>query len=222
MPTPSSAWPISKGHELAGFGGTIKNVGMGCASREGKLSQHSNIAPKVTRKKCIGCGECVSHCAQSAIALEDEKSVINPETCVGCGECILTCPQGAIQIQWNESIPIFQQKMVEYTGRGLKRQGGPVPVPEFFDGYLPGLRLLRPCRPAHRPGHRHPGLHRPGGPRPGLGRSGQPGAGKPGFRLDQEFQTPGKISSAGSTLKSTGKCSWPMPRKSAWGRASTS
>ncbi len=113
-----------KGHELSGFGGTIKNVGMGCASREGKLSQHSNIAPKVARKKCIGCGECVSHCAQSAIALEDEKSVINPETCVGCGECILTCPQGAIQIQWNESIPIFQQKMVEHMAGVLKGKEG--------------------------------------------------------------------------------------------------
>jgi uncharacterized Fe-S center protein len=113
-----------KGHELAGFGGTIKNVGMGCAAREGKLIQHSNISPKVTRKKCIGCGECVSHCAQGAIALEEKKSVINPETCVGCGECILTCPQGAIQVQWNESIPVFQEKMVEYTAGVLKGKEG--------------------------------------------------------------------------------------------------
>lgn len=113
-----------KGHELAGFGGTIKNLGMGCASREGKLSQHSNIAPKVARKKCIGCGECVSHCAQEAIFLEDEKSRIDPEKCVGCGECILVCPQGAILIQWNESIPIFQKKMVEHTAGVLQGKEG--------------------------------------------------------------------------------------------------
>jgi uncharacterized Fe-S center protein len=113
-----------KGHELSGFGGTIKNVGMGCASREGKLSQHSNIAPKVTRKKCIACGECLSHCAQSAIAFHEEKALIDPEKCVGCGECILICPQGAIQIQWNESIPVFQQKMVEYTMGVLKGKEG--------------------------------------------------------------------------------------------------
>ena len=113
-----------KGHELAGFGGTLKNLGMGSASREGKLSQHSNISPKVGRKKCIGCGECVSHCAQSAISLEDEKARINPEKCVGCGECILICPQGAIQIQWNESIPVFQQKMVEYAAGVLKGKEG--------------------------------------------------------------------------------------------------
>jgi uncharacterized protein len=113
-----------KGHELAGFGGTIKNLGMGCASREGKLSQHSNIAPKVGKKKCIGCGECVSHCAQEAISLESEKAIIDPEKCVGCGECILICNQGAIQIQWNESIPIFQEKMVEYTLGVLKGKQG--------------------------------------------------------------------------------------------------
>jgi uncharacterized protein len=113
-----------KGHELAGFGGTLKNLGMGCASREGKLSQHSNIAPKVTRKKCIGCGECTIHCAQGAIELQDEKSIINPEKCVGCGECILICPNAAIQIQWNESIPVFQQKMVEYTLGVLKGKEG--------------------------------------------------------------------------------------------------
>ena len=112
-----------KGHELSGFGGTIKNLGMGCASREGKLSQHSNIAPKVARKKCIGCAECISHCAQAAIELQDDKSVINPEKCVGCGECILICPQGAIQIQWNEST-VFQQKMVEYTFGVLKNKKG--------------------------------------------------------------------------------------------------
>lgn len=113
-----------KGHELAGFGGTIKNLGMGCASREGKLSQHSNIAPKVTRKKCISCGECVSHCAQEAISLEDDKAIIDPEKCVGCGECILICSSGAIQIQWNESIPVFQEKMVEYTLGVLKGKQG--------------------------------------------------------------------------------------------------
>ena len=62
-----------KGHELSGFGGSIKNVGMGCASRAGKLAQHSGIAPKVKAKKCIGCGECIDHCSQSAIGLSERK-----------------------------------------------------------------------------------------------------------------------------------------------------
>ncbi len=107
-------------HELSGFGGAIKNVGMGCASRRGKLAQHSNIAPKVNQKKCTGCGDCVTHCAQEAINLEAEKAVIDPAKCVGCAECILVCPYGNIEIQWNESIPVFMKKMVEYTHGVLK------------------------------------------------------------------------------------------------------
>ena len=90
-----------KGHELSGFGGTIKNLGMGCGSRKGKLAQHSTVSPKVARKKCVGCGDCVAYCAQQAISLSDEKAKIDSKKCVGCGECILVCPNQAIQIQWN-------------------------------------------------------------------------------------------------------------------------
>jgi uncharacterized Fe-S center protein len=113
-----------KGHELSGFGGTLKNLGMGCASRQGKLSQHSNISPRVNGKTCKGCEICLNWCAQEAISMrplqsgvETKHSIafIDPKKCVGCGECILTCPTGAIQIQWNETIPIFQKKMVEYA-----------------------------------------------------------------------------------------------------------
>jgi uncharacterized protein len=104
-----------KGHELSGFGGTIKNLGMGCASRRGKMAQHADLSPKVKAKKCIGCGECAAHCAQSAIAMEEEKARIHPESCVGCGECILVCPNGAISVRWNADVPRFQKKMAEYT-----------------------------------------------------------------------------------------------------------
>ena len=96
-----------KGHELGGFGGTLKNVGMGSASRHGKLEQHSGIAPKVKRKKCIGCEMCVEHCSQRAIFMEAEKAKIDPEKCIGCGECILMCAQEAIQVRWNTSISDF-------------------------------------------------------------------------------------------------------------------
>ena len=103
-----------KGHELGGFGGTLKNVGMGSASRHGKLEQHSGIAPKVKRKKCIGCEVCVAHCSQSAICMEAQKAKIDPDRCIGCGECILMCAQEAIQVRWSKSIPDFMEKMVEY------------------------------------------------------------------------------------------------------------
>jgi len=110
-----------KGHELGGFGGTIKNVGMGCAARRGKLEQHSDLSPKVKGKRCVGCGDCVAHCSQRAINLQEKgKAYINPKRCIGCGECILICPQEAIAIQWSQDIPLFQKKMVEYTVAVLK------------------------------------------------------------------------------------------------------
>jgi hypothetical protein len=104
-----------KGHELSGFGGTIKNLGMGCAARKGKLDQHSDVSPKVKRKKCVGCGDCVQHCAQNALSLSEETAVIDPQKCTGCGECILICPNGAIDVQWSADIRAFQIKMAEYT-----------------------------------------------------------------------------------------------------------
>ena len=113
-----------KGHEISGFGGTIKNLGMGCASRRGKLVQHSDLSPKVTRKKCVGCGECVEHCSQSAISLEGEKAKIDPGKCIGCGECILICSKGAISVQWNADMKRFQKKMVEYAFAALQGKKG--------------------------------------------------------------------------------------------------
>jgi uncharacterized protein len=126
-----------KGHELTGFGGTLKNLGMGCASREGKLSQHSQTAPKVTRKKCLGCGECISHCAQTAIALQDRKALIDQKKCVGCGECILTCPQEAIRIRWDPAVIVFQQKMVEYALGVLKGKEGRAVFLNFLTDITP-------------------------------------------------------------------------------------
>lgn len=111
-----------KGHELSGFGGTIKNVGMGCASRKGKLAQHSTVAPKIVKEKCVGCGECIGHCSQRALSLneEEEKAVLDHKKCIGCGECILICPESAIEIEWNQAIPVFLENMVEYTMGVLK------------------------------------------------------------------------------------------------------
>ena len=112
-----------KGHELSGFGGTIKNVGMGCASRKGKLAQHSGLSPVVS-ELCIGCGECRDHCSQDAISMVDEKARIDADACIGCGECILICPNGAINVQWNQTIPIFLENMVEYTMGVLANKTG--------------------------------------------------------------------------------------------------
>lgn len=109
-----------KAHELSGFGGTIKNVGMGCATREGKLVQHSNVAPQVNIQTCVGCRMCVPYCPVGAIAVHEKKASINAKKCIGCGECILICPSKAIEVQWNESPDIFQKKMAEYACGALK------------------------------------------------------------------------------------------------------
>ncbi len=141
-----------KGHELSGFGGTLKNVGMGCAAREGKLEQHSNISPKVSAKKCVGCGECVVWCRGHAIQVSGEgkerKARINPENCIGCAECILACPQGAVQVQWNESIPVFLEKMMEYAAAVLSNKKDKA----LFMAFLTDISPLCDCNPfADRP-----------------------------------------------------------------------
>jgi uncharacterized Fe-S center protein len=104
-----------KGHELSGFGGTLKNIGMGCASRRGKLDQHSNVSPKIKRKTCIGCRECAKHCPGEAIFLENKKAYIDTEKCIGCAECIVRCPTESVTINWNQDVPTFLEKMMEYT-----------------------------------------------------------------------------------------------------------
>ena len=130
-----------KGHELSGFGGTIKNIGMGCASRQGKLEQHSDLSPKVKRKKCVGCGDCVYHCAHEAISLKNDKAKIDQKKCVGCGECILICPNSAINVQWNADVPLFQKKMAEYTLAVLKGKKGKA----FFLNFLTDITPACDC-----------------------------------------------------------------------------
>ncbi len=111
-----------KGHELSGFGGTLKNIGMGCASRRGKLDMHSNVCPKIKRKTCIGCGECEKHCPSGAINLEEKKAYIDKNKCIGCGECIVRCPTESVNINWNQTVPVFLEKMMEYTLGVLKNK----------------------------------------------------------------------------------------------------
>ena len=111
-----------KGHELSGFGGTIKNLGMGCATREGKLEQHSTVAPSVNGELCVGCRLCIGYCPVYAITVTTKKASIDTKKCIGCGECIVVCPQRAIEIQWNESPDVFQKKMAEYAFGALKKK----------------------------------------------------------------------------------------------------
>lgn len=120
-------------HEASGFGGAIKNVGMGAASRRGKMAQHSDVSPTLSIEKCIGCGLCRDQCAHDAIHLEERSAdsprpapditraaVIDQERCVGCARCIHVCPQGALGIDWAVDLVGFMEKMVEYTVAAVK------------------------------------------------------------------------------------------------------
>ena len=104
-----------KGHETAGFGGCLKNIGMGCGSRAGKMEQHNAGKPHVAQKYCIGCGQCRRICAHGAPIIENGKAHIDHDRCVGCGRCIAVCPKDAVQINWDESTTNLNYKIAEYT-----------------------------------------------------------------------------------------------------------
>lgn len=110
-----------KGHEMTGFGGAIKNIGMGCGSRGGKLEMHSASQPKIKKKNCVGCRQCIINCSHDAIIIDTEnKAEIDYEKCVGCGQCVAVCQFNSAQVVWNESADISNMKIAEYTYAVLK------------------------------------------------------------------------------------------------------
>ena len=104
-----------KGHEATGFGGALKNIGMGCGSRAGKMEMHSAGKPHVDQNLCIGCQMCAKICAHDAPEFENKKATINHDKCVGCGRCIGVCPKDAILSASDESNEILNCKIAEYT-----------------------------------------------------------------------------------------------------------
>jgi len=105
-----------KGHEQTGFGGAIKNIGMGCGSRRGKMEQHKAGKPVVKAKRCVGCHACARQCGQDAISYgADGKAVIDHGKCVGCGRCLGACNFDAITNPSEDSVLMLNRKMAEYT-----------------------------------------------------------------------------------------------------------
>jgi hypothetical protein len=106
-----------KGHEMTGFGGTIKNIGMGCGSRAGKTEQHSNGKPNIDHELCVGCRTCFKECANNALEFDQEtkKMSVNHDNCVGCGRCLGACNFDAIDFEKNQAIENLNRKMAEYT-----------------------------------------------------------------------------------------------------------
>lgn len=105
-----------KGHENTGFGGAIKNIGMGCGSRRGKMEQHAAGKPTVRKRRCVGCHACARQCAQDAISFgDDNHAVIDQDKCVGCGRCIAACNLDAIYNPNASANAELNCKMAEYA-----------------------------------------------------------------------------------------------------------
>ncbi|MCL1880110.1 MAG: DUF362 domain-containing protein [Actinomycetia bacterium] len=106
-----------KGHIETGFGGAIKNIGMGAGSRAGKMEMHASTGPKINSKACIGCQKCSRYCASDAIGYPepDKKAVIDSQKCVECGHCISACPTDAIYSGFDEASELLAAKIAEYT-----------------------------------------------------------------------------------------------------------
>lgn len=110
-----------KGHMVFGFGGALKNLGMGCSPAGSKQYLHADIRPRVKSQLCTGCETCFRHCHFGAITLHQSadgrttKASINPDACSGCGECVGVCPEEAIPISWGGSARTSQEKTAEYA-----------------------------------------------------------------------------------------------------------
>lgn len=133
-------------HIATGFGGAIKNIGMGLGSRAGKQIMHSDVKPSITEERCKGCGTCIKYCPVNAINIIEDNieegkinrcndglnskfskkkiAKINHNLCIGCAECTISCPHGAIKISWETSSKKLQQKIVEYAYAVLKDKKG--------------------------------------------------------------------------------------------------
>jgi hypothetical protein len=103
------------GHVQTGLGAALKNLGMGCASRAGKLAQHAVVHPRVNAKTCRNCSTCFDHCPAGAIVQAEGHVVIDGKTCTGCGECLIACKFGAIRIAWDSDSRRLQEKVAEYA-----------------------------------------------------------------------------------------------------------
>lgn len=104
-----------KGHEQSGFGGALKNLGMGSASVGGKLELHSSSQPVIDTDSCIGCRICEKYCRHDAVKVEGKKAVIDYSRCVGCGQCVAVCQHGGAVVKDYDTSETLNCKIAEYA-----------------------------------------------------------------------------------------------------------
>lgn len=129
------------GHMVTGFGACLKNLGMGLASRAGKMRQHSSVAPRVKEKLCRLCGKCILWCPEQAIAKSGETALIDMDKCIGCGECMTMCRCGAIEWNWGSDSATVQRSMAEHAYGVIKDKAGKC----FFINVLVGMTADCDC-----------------------------------------------------------------------------
>lgn len=122
-------------HDSAGFGGAIKNLGMGCASKIGKYEMHSDLHFTINQR-CSGCGQCIKTCLHNAIVVENHKARITEE-CVGCGHCLLSCNRNAIQPDFSTQGDAFLEKIVEYAYGAIQHKQGRLLFFNFLTNIAP-------------------------------------------------------------------------------------
>lgn len=103
-----------KGHVATGFGGAIKNLSMGGASRAGKQELHADSIAEINKNLCIGCRRCLDYCAVQALYIQNNRACIDTTKCQGCGECVAVCRQNAITPRFSDSHERMQKKLAEY------------------------------------------------------------------------------------------------------------
>ena len=128
-----------KGHGMTGFGGALKNVGMGLGSRGGKLDMHSSLSPQIDIKRCIGCSICVQNCPAKAIELVLKRAKINKNKCIGCAMCIAVCPNSAISSVLHDNLKLME-KIAEYTLAATKGKKW------FYINFLTNITYFCDCR----------------------------------------------------------------------------
>ena len=104
-----------KGHLVCGFGGALKNLGMGCASKGGKLEMHSRSRPTVNMEQCTRCLKCFEYCAYQAIKKINDGIQIDQKLCTGCAGCMSICPEHAIQFSWDAASSDLQKGIAKYA-----------------------------------------------------------------------------------------------------------
>ncbi len=112
------------GHVVTGLGACIKNIGMGLASRMGKMREHSAMLPEINIERCRFCKKCIQWCPQGAIIEQADKAFIISEKCIGCGECLAVCRFDAVKYDWDAESGFTQKSMAEHALGIVKSKKG--------------------------------------------------------------------------------------------------